>query len=182
MPERVTRDLSSDIGVIRTFKFIQNKAHFAIGEFVDNSIQSFIDNKDKLEKLIPEYKPKIEITVTNNVISVQDNCAGISIDDEERAFMVAASNPNIAGIGTFGMGMKVSACWFSDEWKVETKHIDEDEIKTFSVDVNKILATNNLSIGPEVSKSKEEPFTKVIILNPFEDKVPHASGVTSVKE
>ena len=182
MPERVTRDLSSDIGVIRTFKFIQNKAHFAIGEFVDNSIQSFIDNKDKLEKLIPEYKPKIEITVTNNVISVQDNCAGISIDDEDRAFMVAASNPNIAGIGTFGLGMKVSACWFSDEWKVETKHIDEDEIKTFSVDVNKILATNNLSIGPEVSKSKEEPFTKVIILNPFEDKVPHASGVTSVKE
>lgn len=182
MPDRVTRDLSSDIGVIRTFKFIQNKPHFAIGEFVDNSIQSFIDHKDQLEKLIPEYKPKIEITVTNNVISVRDNCAGISLADEERAFMVAASNPNIAGIGTFGMGMKVSACWFSDEWKVETKHIDEDEVKTFSVDVNKILATNNLSIGPEVSKSKEEPFTQVTISNPFEDKVPHASGVSAIKE
>ena len=45
MPERVTRDLSSDIGVIRTFKFIQNKAHFAIGEFVDNSIQTLLITK-----------------------------------------------------------------------------------------------------------------------------------------
>ena len=96
MTNRETRDLSSDIGVIRTFKFIQNKPHFAIGEFVDNSIQSFIDHKEKLEKLIPGYKPKIEISVTNNLITVRDNCAGISIEDEERAFMVAASNPNIA--------------------------------------------------------------------------------------
>ena len=182
MPIRETRDLSSDIGVIRTFKFIQNKPHFAIGEFVDNSIQSFIDHREQLEKLIPGYKPKIEIIVSNSLISVRDNCAGISLADEQRAFMVAASNPNIAGIGTFGMGMKVSACWFSDEWKVETKYIDEDEVKTFTIDVNKILATNNLTIGPEVLQSQGDPFTKVTILDPFEDKVPHASGVTAIKE
>ena len=40
--------LHSDIGVIRTFKVIENKHHFAIGEFVDNSIQSFIDYEDQL--------------------------------------------------------------------------------------------------------------------------------------
>ena len=28
MPARENRNLSSDIGVIRTFKFIQNKPHF----------------------------------------------------------------------------------------------------------------------------------------------------------
>ena len=182
MAKREIRDLSSDIGVIRTFKFIQNKPHFAIGEFVDNSIQSYLDHKKKLEKLIPGYKPRIEITVTSKQISVRDNCAGISIEDEERAFMVAASNPNIAGIGTFGMGMKVSACWFSDHWKVETKYIDEDEIKTFDVDVNKILETGDLSIGPKTKKSSEEPFTQITILNPFEDKLPHASGVSAIKE
>jgi len=182
MAKRETRDLSSDIGVIRTFKFIQNKPHFAIGEFVDNSIQSFLDHKEKLEKLIPGYKPKIEISVTNNLITVRDNCAGISMEDEERAFMVAASNPNIAGIGTFGMGMKVSACWFSDQWKVETKYIDEDEIKTFDIDVNKILESGDLTIGPKTQKSSDQPFTQITILNPFEDKLPHASGVTAIKD
>lgn len=182
MPARENRNLSSDIGVIRTFKFIQNKPHFALGEFVDNSIQSFLDNKEQLEKLIEGYKPRIEITVTNNQISVLDNCAGISIADEERAFMVAASNPNVAGIGTFGMGMKVSACWFSDTWKVETKHIDEDEQKTFSVDVNKILATNDLSIGPKITKSQAMPFTKITIIDPFKEQVPHAGGVTAIKD
>ena len=177
MPARENRNLSSDIGVIRTFKFIQNKPHFALGEFVDNSIQSYLDNKEQLERLIDGYKPRIEITVSDNKISVLDNCAGISIADEERAFMVAASNPNIAGIGTFGMGMKVSACWFSDTWKVETKHIDEDEQKTFTIDVKKILASHDLSIGPEIKKSKGMPFTKITITDPFKEQIPRATAI-----
>ena len=37
-------------GLISVLKAIDNKIHFALGEFVDNSIQSFIENKKELEK------------------------------------------------------------------------------------------------------------------------------------
>jgi hypothetical protein len=170
------RNLSSDIGVIRTFKFIQNKAHFALGEFVDNSIQSYVDNKDQLESQIQDYKPRIEITTNRNQIVIRDNCAGISEDDEERAFLVAAPNPNIAGIGTFGMGMKVSACWFSDNWEVETKNINENLVKKFTVDVNKILKTGESSIGPTVQKRDCEPYTEIIIKKPFKGRITSANS------
>ena len=175
-------NLSADIGVIRTFKFIQNKPWFAIGEFVDNSIQSYIDNKSILKKSFQNYKPRIDIEIDKNLISIIDNCAGISVDDEERAFKVAAPNPNIAGIGTFGMGMKVSACWFGDRWSVKTKNINEDFTKQYEIDVNKILETKDASIGPIKKQSSSKPFTEIKIYQPFQDKIPQASQVKMVKE
>ena len=118
--------LHSDIGVIRTFKVIENKHHFAIGEFVDNSIQSFIDYEDQLRSKYQNYKPIIELFVNEHEIEINDNCSGISEDDAQRAFSIASPNPNQIGIGTFGMGMKVSACWYTNTWTVQTKHINED--------------------------------------------------------
>ena len=112
-------DIKIESGLISVLKAIDNKIHFALGEFVDNSIQSFIENKKELEKITPGYRAKIEIFVEGSDIIVQDNCGGISSKDEERAFSLAHANPNIAQIGTYGMGMKVSACWFSDTWSVK---------------------------------------------------------------
>ena len=166
--------------VLKTFKTQQNKHHFALGEFIDNSVQSYIDNKDKLSE-IPGYKPNIKIIVSQDEISVEDNCAGISKAFEERAFDIGNPNQNIDGIGTYGMGMKVSACWYSDSWTVETKAIDEDVIKTWSIDIEKIINTGNASIGPKILEAKNvEPYTKIVMSNPH--KVPRGNSIANLKK
>ena len=58
------------------------------------------------------------------------------------------------------MGMKVSACWFSDTWSVETKHFKEDLIKTYAVDVNKVAA-GKMNIGIN-KKASGRSFTKLV--------------------
>ena len=173
--------LHSDIGVIRTFKVIENKHHFAIGEFVDNSIQSFIDYEDQLRSKYQNYKPIIELFVNEHEIEIKDNCSGISDKDAQRAFSIASPNPNQIGIGTFGMGMKVSACWYTNTWSVQTKHINEDRVKKYTVDVENILKTNNLDIGPEVQENQGRSFTRVILKNPFKDKRPRSAQVAEIK-
>ena len=166
--------------VLRTFKTLQNRHHFALGEFIDNSVQSYIDNKDELHK-IPGYKPTIKIFVNANEISVEDNCAGISKKFEDAAFDIGKANENFDGIGTYGMGMKVSACWYSDTWSVETKAIKEDAIKIWSIDVNKIIDTGNGDIGPKTLKAKNvEPYTKIVMSNPH--KVPIGHSVKTLKQ
>ncbi len=173
-------DIKIESGLISVLKAIDNKIHFALGEFVDNSIQSFIENKKELEKITPGYRAKIEIFVEGSDIIVQDNCGGISSKDEERAFSLAHANPNIAQIGTYGMGMKVSACWFSDTWSVETKHFKEDLIKTYAVDVNKVAA-GKMNIGPKTKKASGRSFTKISLKNCHPKAIPHTTEISILK-
>jgi len=156
-------DFKMGLQALLTFKDMKNQHYTALGEFVDNSIQSYFDNKKLLKKTIPNYKPTIHIEVTKEEIRIQDNCAGISEENAERAFDIGSPNKGL-GIGTFGMGMKVSACWYSDKWKVETKALDEDIAKTYTVDIQKIVSTGVVNIGPKIrSAKKTTPFTHVIL-------------------
>lgn len=173
-------DIKIESGLISVLKAIDNKIHFALGEFVDNSIQSFIENKTKLEKLTPGFRPKIEILVEGSEITIKDNCGGISSKDEERAFSLAHANPNIAQIGTYGMGMKVSACWFSDNWSVQTKHFNEDVIKTFTVDVEKV-AKGKMNIGPKTKKASGNSFTIITLKNCHKRTIPHTTEISILK-
>ena len=178
----MTRKTKFNVGirVLRTFKTQANRHHFALGEFIDNSVQSYLDNKEDLSK-IPGYRPKIDIDVGKNQITISDNCAGIAKDMEARAFDIGNPNPIEAGIGTYGMGMKVSACWYSDTWEVETKALHEDEIKTWKIDVNRIVDKEDLEIGPYTKVARNtEPYTKIRLKNVH--RYPVGSAVKNLKE
>lgn len=47
------------VGVINTFRNQKTEIQFAIGEFVDNSIDSYFKNKEELEKLIKKLEKLI---------------------------------------------------------------------------------------------------------------------------
>ena len=171
--------LTLGLQALLTFKEMKNQHYTALGEFVDNSIQSYLDNKDDL-KTIPNYKPSIHIDATSDEIVIEDNCAGISEENAVRAFDIG--NPNsLGGIGTFGMGMKVSACWYSDTWKVETKAFNEDVAKTYDVDIQKIVKSGEVNIGPETQSAKNvTPYTRITLLKPH--RYPRTSEVTNVRK
>ena len=60
-------ELEPKIGVINTFKTQKTEVQFALGEFVDNSIDSYFKYKDDLEKENKDFKPYIDINIRTGI-------------------------------------------------------------------------------------------------------------------
>ncbi len=166
-PNKVNFTIGS--ATVLTYKNLKSEMGYALGEFIDNSLQSYIDNKEELHASRVNYKPYVRIEIDNKkrILTIEDNCGGISDEDATRAFTVGHANPNKKGIGTYGMGMKVSACWFSDNWRVNTKCLKESYAKTYKVDVQKI-ARGTSEMEPKIQENYDgTSFTHIIIEDVF---------------
>ena len=108
--DRVPIDLST--GLYKSFSRYDYTPWHATAEFVDNAIQSYIENKPKLKKIHKNFKLIIEI---------KDNAGGISEKNYARAFRTGIPPENPDGLSEFGMGMKTAGCWFSKSWTVRSK-------------------------------------------------------------
>ena len=94
MPEE-TVSIRPSVGYLANLQAINYRAWYAMAEFVDNSIQSYIQNKTKLRKHHgPNFKLKIAIYVTPSKIQIIDNAAGITQQDFPRAFRAAVRPEN----------------------------------------------------------------------------------------
>ena len=112
------------VSVLSVLSHLNYRPWFALAEFVDNAIQSFIDQRVQLSSLDNEdckLRVAIEIdTDDSGRITIRDNAAGIAAADFPRAFRPAQLPPNRTGLCEFGMGMKSAACWFAPKWSVRT--------------------------------------------------------------
>ncbi len=133
-------DIRPTVGYLSILPSISYKAWYAIAEFVDNSLQSYLDNKTKLKKIhSSSWKLRIGIYITKSKIQIIDNAGGIAEKDYSRAFRAAARPQNREGLSEFGMGMKTAACWFSPVWEVKSKAFGESVQKTVKFDIAKIV-------------------------------------------
>ena len=140
MSNKETVNIRPSVGYLSILQAINYRAWYAIAEFVDNSLQSYIQNKTLLRKLHgSNFKLKIAIYVTKSKIQIVDNAAGIGERDFSRAFRAAARPENRKGLSEFGMGMKTAACWFSKNWVVKTKPFGEKELKIVKWDIKNIV-------------------------------------------
>ena len=78
-------------GVLRNLKY---EPWFAFGEFIDNSIQSFLDHEIILKLNKPDYKLKIEINFEEGCTTISDNAAGIIAEPEYEIENKDYSNKN----------------------------------------------------------------------------------------
>ena len=140
MPNRETVNIRPSVGYLSILQAINYRAWYAIAEFVDNSLQSYLHNKTRLKKQHGNnFKLKIAIYVTPTKIKIVDNAAGIGEEDYQRAFRAAARPENRQGLSEFGMGMKTAACWFSKNWVVQTKPLGEKNLKIVKWDITNIV-------------------------------------------
>ena len=101
----------------KQFRNLNNKVWYALGEFVDNAVQSFEDNKSKFTKVHGDdfvLEVRIKINKDDDIISIKDNAGGIGLDNYYRAFEPAHIPNNNNGLHEYGMGMKTAAIWLSD--------------------------------------------------------------------
>lgn len=132
------------VGLLSLFPAMNYKPWFALGEMVDNSIQSYASNRDALRALHgSDFKLRIDINFSGGSdprIVVEDNAAGIKEADIDRAFTPAARPYDKSGISQFGIGMKSSATWYSNFYVISTSALGEQVKRTVTFDIEKIIA------------------------------------------
>ena len=163
-----TVSIRPGVSVLSVLRHLNYKPWFALAEFVDNAVQSFIECRDPLEQLHGNgYRVKVRINIGSRQpgrISIIDNAGGIAREDFPRAFRPAAVPADTSGLSEFGMGMKSAACWFSPRWYVRTKALRETVERTVRFDVDKIVhdQLEELEIS-RVSANQNLHFTEVVL-------------------
>jgi hypothetical protein len=160
------------------------KTWYAIGEFVDNALQSYLDSRERLIRTEgPDYKLKVEIEIdeaNGGTIVIRDNAAGISAERYPKAFITAEPPPRRAGLSRYGMGMKSAACWFANQWSVKTKALGEDVERTVRFDIPKIIEEQQEFIEPkEKARARNDHYTEIRLWDLHEDRRDVFSGRTS---
>ena len=173
------------VSVLSILRHLNYKPWFALAEFVDNAVQSYLANRARLEALHgPQFKLRVEIAiepVAPSRIIVRDNAAGIALRDFPRAFRPAAIPPDRSGLSEFGMGMKSAACWFAPRWSVRTKALDELVQRTVRFDVATIVRDQLEELGiEETAAGAREHFTELVLDDPFH--LPAGRTVGKIKD
>jgi hypothetical protein len=156
------------------------KPWFAMAEFVDNAVQSYLQNREKLEALHDkDFRLKVEIEIDRSDetrIIIRDNAAGIATVDYARAFRPAELPTNRTGLSEFGMGMKSAACWFAPRWSARTTALGEDVERTVSLDIESIVRDDidELDVA-EKPAALTTHFTELTLFDPY-DKLQTKTG------
>lgn len=172
------------VKVLSVLQHLNYRPWFALAEFVDNSIQSFLDYRSQLHSVENNLKLLIDISIDPNdggVITVRDNAAGIHEKDFPRAFRPAEVPVDTTGLCEFGMGMKSAACWFAPTWQVRTSALGEPIERTVIFDISKIVQDEieELDVG-SVKIEESAHFTEIVLSNLH--RIPIGRTIGKIKE
>ncbi|MCY4538156.1 MAG: ATP-binding protein [Chloroflexi bacterium] len=185
MPQTESINIRPGVSILSVLRHLNYKPWYAMAEFVDNSLQSYLDNKDVLERLEGrKFKAEVSISLDNadrGSITIRDNVAGIHENDYARAFRPAAIPPNRAGLSEFGMGMKSAACWFAKRWSVRTSSLGESFERTVFFDVDRIVHDNLEELLVNFNPASEQShFTEVTLIDLY--RKPHGRTIGKIKQ
>lgn len=169
------------VGILSVLRHLNYKPWFAMAEFVDNSLQSYLYNHEALQQLHgEEFRLKVEIELDRSDefrIKIRDNAAGIATKEYARAFRPAEIPSDRTGLAEFGMGMKSAACWFAPRWKVRTTALRESIERTISFDIASIVRDSLEEL--EVQESATSPsahFTEITLVAPYNKLLSRTGG------
>ena len=173
------------VSILSVLKHLNYRPWFAIAEFVDNSIQSFLTHRDELRQVQgDDFKLSVNIEFQQGdegSISIRDNAAGIYESNYARAFRPAEVPPDRSGLSEFGMGMKSAACWFASRWRVRTSALGEPVERSVYFDVDAIVqdSLEELSITSRPVDT-EVHYTEIVLLGLHQ--MPQGRTIGKIKE
>lgn len=182
MPKTVS--IKPGVNVLAVLRHLNYKPWYALAEFVDNAVESFVTNKLALSEYADQDVLRVKIDVDTSPparITIRDNAAGIAETEYGRAFRPAAIPENRSGLAEFGMGMKSAACWFSPEWTVRTSALGESFMRTVHFDIQNIVndGIDELMIQ-ESNEHVSNHYTEITLHNVFQ--VPVGRTIGKIKE
>ncbi|MCO7237921.1 ATP-binding protein [Aeromicrobium sp. CnD17-E] len=173
------------VGMLNLFPHMKYQPWYALGELVDNAIQSYVANRDALRDVDGvSYQLRIEIQVDKadgGSIAVRDNAAGISSVDWPRAFRVADPPADQSGLSQFGVGMKAACCWFARRWSVRSSNLGEHTTREVSFDVPAIVESRDETlVVVESAEAAQAHFTEVRMEGLY--RVPQTKTLAKIRE
>jgi hypothetical protein len=169
MAQRVS--IRPGVSILSVLRHLNYKPWYAIAEFVDNSLQSYLDNQQELQDA-PNSSGKLSVNIEldedGRRITIRDNAAGIHESDYARAFRPAEIPPNRAGLAEFGMGLKSASCWFAPRWSVRTTALGESVERTVAFDIDRIVRDELEELDVQsVSAPPNAHYTEIVLVDVF---------------
>src|SRR5205809_8070667 len=102
-------ELKIGLDVINSYKRLAYTPWHAIAEFVDNSTQSYFDNKAALDDVYAKDGKGLLVSVVydkdEGLLRVYDNAMGMSLDELKNALHVARPPRHTTGRSKYGRGL-----------------------------------------------------------------------------
>ena len=133
-------DITPSVTTYELYQIASYTHWFAIGEFIDNSITSALRNqKELVAKNGKDYQLKVEISfpVGTNSLVVEDNAAGITRKDMQRALKTGVPPEDTSiGLSKHGVGMKAASLWWGEHVIIDTYPLEEPNGWHVEIDVS----------------------------------------------
>lgn len=184
-PDLTKIGIRPGVAILGLLRHLNYRPWFALAEFVDNALQSFLDYRGDLEKLEGtgvKLSVSIELsTADSGKISIRDNAAGIHEKDYIRAFRPAEIPYDRSGLSEFGMGMKSAACWFARNWTVRTSALGESFERTVRFNIADIVEDSIEELSVKSEKARPETHFTEIVLDGLHQK-PHTRTIQKMRD
>jgi hypothetical protein len=166
----MTLHLEIGLNAISSYRRMAYEIWYALAEFVDNSTQSYANNKEALDEAYQREGEGLEVRITyerqgnDPVLRITDNAMGMNYAEMENALKIANLPAIRTGRCRYGMGMKTASCWIGNKWKVTTKKLGETKEYTIEADVEKISAGDpELTTSVIENLKPEDHYTRIEI-------------------
>lgn len=153
------------VSVLSVLRHLNYKPWYALAEFVDNALQSFLSRREELggDRAVLTVEVTLDPEPPGRLI-IRDDAAGIEDAVYHRAFRPAEIPPDRSGLSEFGMGLKSAACWFSSRWRVRTSALGEPVEKTVSFDINSIVRDSIEELAVDARPAPaEQHYTEIVL-------------------
>lgn len=127
------------------FEAMKYTTWYALGEFVDNAITSWLQNREELIAMNPDHVLRISIDFDDEAgeIRIADNAGGIGESDWPRAMKTASPPQDQRFLSIHGVGMKAAALWWGRSLRIESAAIGESVRRSLTVDLEDIDANTS---------------------------------------
>ncbi len=160
------------LNAIASYRRLDYEVWYALAEFVDNSTQSYANNKDKLDEAYNKEGVGLEVRITYErkgtepMFRIVDNAMGMDYEELEQALRIATPPANPHGRCRYGMGMKTASCWIGNRWSITTKKLGQTNEYTVEIDVEKIEGGNSeLKTNTVSAQDPTEHYTRLEIFD-----------------
>lgn len=153
--------------VVETYKRLSYTHWHAFAEFIDNSTQSYADNKTALDAVYMHEGKGLNVSVSYDSkldsITISDNAMGMTLSELQTALKVGARGHQSAGRSQYGLGMKTAAFWLGDQWTITTKKLGDGIEYQATIESKKIAAGNVKILVRETPADPRLHYTQIVI-------------------
>lgn len=176
MVRSIKEDVSVGSGIIGIFNRMPQKLERVFAEFIDNSTQSFNDNKEELMKITKSTVCKIFITWNDDEITIRDNSFGMSHDDFKHALKLNNPRNNYSenSRSQYGMGLKTASTYLGRWYSIETTMYGSKEKYYSVIDVDYFEKNNPKEIDNKITDALETDHYTIITIKKLYKKLTNA--------